>query len=62
MILTTNQVAKILGYSVSTVMRACDDGKLPCFRTPGGHRRIHMSDLRDFMARKEHDRNDYFAQ
>lgn len=61
-ILTTAGAAEILGYSPATVVRACDAGKLKCFRTPGGHRRIYLSDLRDYIAAKEADPNDYIGR
>jgi MerR family transcriptional regulator, light-induced transcriptional regulator len=39
-LLTTKQVASLLGVGISTVKRLCNSGELPECRTPGGHRRI----------------------
>ena len=60
-ILTTKDAAVYAGYSSATVVRACDAGKIKHFRTPGGHRRIYLSDLVDFMAAKKGDPDDFFA-
>lgn len=49
-ILTTFQVARELGVVFSTVNYWVDDGALPGFRTPGGHRRIRRDDLEAFKA------------
>lgn len=40
--LSIGQVAKILGYSASTVRKMCENGTLPYCRLTGptGHRRI----------------------
>lgn len=59
-ILTTRDAAEIMGCSGATVVRACDDGKIKHFRTPGGHRRIYFSDLRDYMLGRKEDPHDYF--
>ncbi len=47
---TTNDVAKILRVDKSTVKRWTDEGKLQCFRTPGGHRKFRSEDLYNFIA------------
>ena len=52
-ILTTASAAKIAGISVSSMVRACGDGQIKYFRTPGGHRRIHLADLREYMATRK---------
>lgn len=39
------QVAELLGVSVDTVRRLCDDGALATTRTAGGHREIDGADL-----------------
>ena len=47
---STFQAAKILGVSPPTVIKWTNDGKLKSYRTPGGHRRILDSVLKDFLA------------
>ena len=43
---TTNEVANTLGVGVSTVKRWMDGGLLHGTKTPGGHRRILLSELK----------------
>ncbi len=47
---TTNDVANILRVDKSTVKRWTDEGKLKCFRTPGGHRKFRSEDLYNFIS------------
>ena len=47
--LTTHQMAGLLGVSERTVANWIDRGHLDAFRTPGGHRRVAPSSLRDFL-------------
>jgi excisionase family DNA binding protein len=44
----THQAARLLSVDAGTVIRWADAGKLPSFRTPGGHRRIRREDLMQF--------------
>ena len=44
-ILTGAQVAALFGVHPSTVVNWAESGVLPCFRTPGGHRRYQLSDV-----------------
>lgn len=37
--------ADVLGVHVDTIIRWANDGTLPCWKTPGGHRRFRRSDL-----------------
>jgi excisionase family DNA binding protein len=39
-LLTSTQVAELLGVGASSVKRWADSGRLPCVRTPCGHRRF----------------------
>ncbi|HSK15709.1 MAG TPA: response regulator [Gaiellaceae bacterium] len=48
--LTLGQAAAYLGAAQSTVRKWADDGQLPAFYTPGGHRRFRRTDLDRFLA------------
>ena len=50
LLFTTKDVATMLRVDKSTVKRWTDEGKLKCFRTPGGHRKFRAEDLSQFMA------------
>ncbi|HKY14273.1 MAG TPA: helix-turn-helix transcriptional regulator [Microthrixaceae bacterium] len=45
----TTQVAEILGVSPDTVRRWCDEGRLNCSETGGGHRTIDGADLAEYL-------------
>ncbi|MFZ4619605.1 MAG: helix-turn-helix domain-containing protein [Bacteroidota bacterium] len=47
---TTHDVANILRVDKSTIKRWTDEGKLRCFRTPGGHRKFRSDDVYDFIT------------
>ncbi len=47
--LTTKYIAEMFGVDVTTVLRWADDGKLPYFRTPGGHHRYFPEDIRKLI-------------
>ena len=38
--LTTFDVSRYLHVDLTTVINWCDQGKLPSYKTPGGHRRV----------------------
>jgi molybdopterin-binding protein len=44
------QVAELLGVSVDTVRRWCDDGTLATTRTAGGHRVVPGASLAQFLS------------
>lgn len=44
------EAARRLGVNKSTVSRWCEAGKLPAFRTAGGHWRIRAVDVAKMMA------------
>ncbi|GEM_PF-199418 len=50
--LSPKQVASALGISESTVKRWCDRGWLPAETTPGGHRRITLQAVLEFIQRR----------
>jgi excisionase family DNA binding protein len=50
-IYTTFEVSRFCSVDISTVMGWVDDGKLPAYRTPGGHRRIQAADLIAFLEK-----------
>jgi excisionase family DNA binding protein len=49
--LTLGQAAKFLGVAQSTIRKWSDQGRVPAFYTPGGHRRYRRNDLETFLAR-----------
>ena len=49
-VLTTTQVAAMLGVSVRTVQLLIESGAIASWKTPGGHRRVYRSDVKAFMA------------
>ena len=44
-ILTPTEAARLLGSSPDSVRRWCEQGRIPGYRTPGGHWRIARKDL-----------------
>jgi excisionase family DNA binding protein len=49
--LTLGQAAHFLGVAQSTIRKWSDQGRVPTFYTPGGHRRYRRGDLETFLAR-----------
>jgi excisionase family DNA binding protein len=49
--LTLGQAAKYLGVAQSTIRKWSDQGRVPAFYTPGGHRRYRRGDLERFLER-----------
>ena len=49
--LTLGQAAKYLGVAQSTIRKWSDQGRVPAFYTPGGHRRYRRRDLDIFLDR-----------
>jgi excisionase family DNA binding protein len=49
--LTLGQAAKYLGVAQSTIRKWSDNGRVPAFYTPGGHRRYRRGDLEAFLQR-----------
>ncbi|MEQ8849612.1 helix-turn-helix domain-containing protein [Botrimarina sp.] len=48
-VFTPKQIAEALGVSESSVKRWVDNGRLPGARTVGGHRKVPMASLADFV-------------
>lgn len=48
------QVAELLGVSVDTVRRWCDEGRLSTTRSEGGHRLVSGPDLARYLAEQDH--------
>lgn len=46
---STEDVSRILHVGKSTIKRWTDEGKIKCFRTPGGHRKFKTDFLLDFI-------------
>jgi excisionase family DNA binding protein len=49
--LTLGQAARFLGVAQSTIRKWSDQGRVPAFYTPGGHRRYRRGDLQRFLER-----------
>ncbi|MET0267317.1 MAG: GAF domain-containing protein [Duganella sp.] len=54
-ILTSKGVAALLGISVSTAQLWMENGNLPSWKTPGGHRRVHLASVQRLQQRLAHD-------
>jgi len=51
--LTLREASLLLDVCPTTVRRYTNRGLLHCFRTPGNQRRFHLSDVLEFMERRE---------
>jgi len=49
--ITTGFVAECCGVSNATVLRWIGKGRLPAFRLPDGHYRIHREDFAEFLTK-----------
>ncbi len=49
--LTLGQASRYLGVAQSTMRKWSDQGRVPAFYTPGGHRRFRRADLAAFIDR-----------
>ncbi len=56
--LTLGQAAAFLGVAQSTIRKWSDQGRVPAFYTPGGHRRYRRGDLESFIDRSGPGRRD----
>ncbi len=53
-ILTTTEAARLLGVATSTVQLWMESGAIASWKTPGGHRRTHYSDVRAVIDRLQY--------
>jgi len=51
-VMTPGEVAALCRVEPKTITRWADEGKLPFFRTIGGHRRFHRADVELFERRR----------
>lgn len=51
------EAALLLGVTPQTVRQWDKDGKLRCVRTPGGHRRVRLSEVQKMMDGGSDDKN-----
>ncbi len=54
-LLTTQEVAKLLGVGTTSIKRWSDEGKLPAFKTAGGHRRYRREDVEKLLQHATED-------
>ena len=47
--LSPKQIAQVLNTSESSVKRWCDQGRIPMVRTAGGHRRVPLAGLAEYL-------------
>ena len=59
-LLSTRQVAELLGAGEATVKRWADAGEIDCFRTPGGHRKFRLRDVTAFVQKRHYSVGDTF--
>ena len=52
--LSPKQVARAIGVSEASLKRWCDKGLLPSVRTAGGHRRLPLSGVMEFLRQSGH--------
>src|SRR5207237_5802635 len=57
-VLSTRQVAQLLGVGEATVKRWADAGEIDCFRTPGGHRKFRLRDVTAFAQKRNFEVSD----
>lgn len=51
--LSLSEASDLLEVHPTTLRRWADSGDIPCFRTPGGHRRFRTADLADWMQGRQ---------
>jgi excisionase family DNA binding protein len=53
-LLSPRQVARAIGVSESSVKRWCDEGLIETTRTEGGHRRLSLESVQDYLGQEGH--------
>lgn len=61
-LLTPREVAKIFGVRTTTIARWSCEGRIASFRTPGGHRRYRLSDVRALLKQNQQEETDLDRQ
>ena len=51
-VLTTRATAELLGVAVSTAQLWIENGAIPSWKTPGGHRRVRLSAVKHLMEQR----------
>jgi excisionase family DNA binding protein len=51
--LSLAEASEVVGVHPTTLRRWTDAGSIPCFRTPGGHRRFRVKDLKVWMEPRQ---------
>lgn len=51
-VLTTRAAAEMLGVAVSTAQQWIENGAIPSWKTPGGHRRVRLSDVQRLVGER----------
>lgn len=54
---TTKYAAQLLGLSTSTVQKYCEAGLIKMYKSTGGHRRVSMDSLHEFIQKKSYSGN-----
>lgn len=52
-VLTTRDAAELLGVAVSTAQQWIENGAIPSWKTPGGHRRVRLSDVQRLIGERD---------
>lgn len=52
-VLTTSATAELLGVAVSTAQLWIENGAIPSWKTPGGHRRVRLSAVKRLMEQRD---------
>lgn len=54
---STEDLSVLFNVGKSTIKRWADEGKLHCFKTPGGHRKFTVSDVQEFIEKFKYEVN-----